>query len=252
MPLTFAHPAAALPLARLRLPLSALVVGTMAPDFVYYVRLAPRGHYGHTLPGLFLFCLPAGLAVLWLFHRVVKSPLVALSPEAAQRRLAPYVASSPFDRPLALVAVSILVGAVTHDVWDAFTHGSGWGVQAVPALRRLVALGPLGVVKGYKLAQHGSTLVGLTALAGAGVAWWRRAVQVDVRAPLAVYSRALRLGGLTVPPVLFGVTLALAHASRSASPIPAFAGRFVVATTSAAFVAVVVYGVWSGRLARAG
>jgi len=33
MPFTFAHPAAAVPLAQFRLPLSALVVGSMAPDF---------------------------------------------------------------------------------------------------------------------------------------------------------------------------------------------------------------------------
>jgi Domain of unknown function (DUF4184) len=154
MPLTFAHPAAALPLARLRLPLSALVVGSMAPDLVYFLRLAPRGHFGHTLPGLFLFCLPAGLALLWTFHHVLKGPLLDLAPDAARRRLAAGQGASPFGRPVALV-VAVGLGAVTHDVWDAFTHAGGWAVAALPALRQPVAPFGLGPVPVYKLLQHG-------------------------------------------------------------------------------------------------
>jgi hypothetical protein len=109
VPLTFAHPA--VPLARLGLPLSALVVGSMAPDFVYSLRLAPRGSFGHTLPGLVLFCLPAGLAVLWAFHRLMKRPLLALGPPPLQRRLAPLPAPFRFlpARRLALVVAGVLM-----------------------------------------------------------------------------------------------------------------------------------------------
>ena len=39
MPITFAHPAAVLPLARTGLPLTALAIGSMVPDLPMFVRL---------------------------------------------------------------------------------------------------------------------------------------------------------------------------------------------------------------------
>ncbi len=64
MPFTLAHPAAAAPLRRFGLVLSALVVGSMAPDFPYFLPGLPQDKFGHTLAGVFWFCVPAGLAVL--------------------------------------------------------------------------------------------------------------------------------------------------------------------------------------------
>lgn len=245
MPLTFAHPAAVLPLTRLRLPLSALVVGSVAPDLVYFVRLAPRGHFGHTLPGLFLFCIPAGLALLWVFDRLLKRPLAELAPASAQRRLNDPLRRSPFDRPLAFVAVAVLLGATTHVLWDAFTHAGGWGVALVPALRRTVSLGSLGAFPAYKLAQHGSTVFGLSALTTAAAMWWRQASQSDVHPRLSARERVLRLGLLVSVALVVGTTYAGAVAAGAASPLPVFVGRFVVSVTSAAFVAVTAYSFWS-------
>ena len=39
MPLTIAHPAAVLPFRHSRLPISALVIGSLAPDFEYFLHL---------------------------------------------------------------------------------------------------------------------------------------------------------------------------------------------------------------------
>ena len=68
---------------------SAVVVGTFAPDFEYFLRLAPDGRFGHTLLGSFALTLPLALLVLWLFHTLVKVPLVQLLPEAIQRVFRP-------------------------------------------------------------------------------------------------------------------------------------------------------------------
>jgi hypothetical protein len=90
MPFTLAHPAAAVPLARSsteRFALSALVVGSMAPDFEYPLRWRAEGHLGHTFPGLIVFCLPLGLVALALFHGLVKRPVVLLLPRALRARL---------------------------------------------------------------------------------------------------------------------------------------------------------------------
>lgn len=91
MPLTFAHPAAILPGYQWRdrgVPFSALVIGSMSPDFEYFLRLEPIGHFAHTIPGVFVFCLPTGLLVYGLY-RVLLSPVVpALLPLVIRRRWA--------------------------------------------------------------------------------------------------------------------------------------------------------------------
>src|SRR5262245_60819187 len=80
MPFTAAHAVAALPFRRTRLYSAAFVVGCLSPDFEYFLRLVPRGSFGHTLPGVFLLGLPLSLAVLWLFQRYVADALVAVAP----------------------------------------------------------------------------------------------------------------------------------------------------------------------------
>ena len=245
MPLTFAHAAAVLPLRRLGLPLSALAVGSLSPDFVYFATLVPRGGFGHTLPGLFLSCLPASLVVLWAFHRVIKRPLVELLPVAAQRRLGPLLDGSPFDRPLPLVALAILVGAATHIAWDSFTHAGRWGFDHVAWLREPVALGPVDVL-GYRLAQHGSTLFGLLLLAGTALLWWRRAPERPVRPILPTRTRWTRLLLMTGGALALGMAYGAAHALGSEAPLLTFAGRFVTSATPAFVVSVLVYG-WGRR-----
>ena len=88
MPFTPAHIAAVLPFRRTRMLWSALVVGAVAPDLEYFLRMSPQGRYGHTLAGLFVFTLPLGLLTLWLFHAFVKAPFVDLMPDSLARRLA--------------------------------------------------------------------------------------------------------------------------------------------------------------------
>ena len=120
MPYPFAHPAAVLPLAR---PLgrfavpSALAIGSMAPDFWYFVPLLERDE-SHSLVGLAWFCLPAGLLAYALFHLLLKQPLIALlSP-----RLGCFTPAGLPQVPWRAVIVSLMVGALTHLVWDALTH----------------------------------------------------------------------------------------------------------------------------------
>ena len=166
MPFTLAHPAAVVPLRRL-LPLSALVVGSLAPDFEYLFRLAAVSEFSHTLLGVLYFCIPVGLVVLWLFHAVVKRSALLLLPDFARRGLTPYSSDFPFlpTGRLAAIILALAVGALSHITWDSFTHEHGWAVERLPALRAsLFALAGREVGL-YKLLQHGSTLTGLALLA---------------------------------------------------------------------------------------
>lgn len=177
MPLTFAHPAAAVPLAK---PLgrwgilSALVIGSMVPDLVYIMpKPLPRAS-SHSLAGLFLFCLPAGIAAYVLFHAALRAPLRALLPARMQAGLSrgrSGMAAATSNR--IGVVVSILAGSLTHIVWDAFTHREGLGVRVLPVLAT-----PIGSLWEYnvhvfRLVQHGSTLLGFLLLARWTMRWFR-------------------------------------------------------------------------------
>ena len=243
MPLTFAHPAAVLPLRRLRLPFSALVVGSFSPDLIYFIRLAPRGHFGHTLPGLFLFCLPAGFVFLWVFHQLLKHPLTELAPTSVQKQLVPYLRQSPFDRRALPIATAILLGALTHIAWDAFTHEGGWGLTLFPVLSHQLSVGTL-VIPSYKLAQHGSTVLGFALLAYSFARWRRRTSEVSVDIRLTIRSRLFRLGLLLSSSLIVGIIYSLLIAIGSTSPLPVFVGRLVISTTSSLFIMALVYSAW--------
>lgn len=164
MPFTLAHPAAALPLIRLlgdRVPAAALVIGSMAPDIAYLLPGGLARLDGHRLPGLFAVSLPLGLALYVLFQSLLKPALIDLLPPLARRlRDSPSPASRWPAAPLGL-----LLGALTHVAWDAFTHGDGAGVLLIPALGRdLFAVGGYPVAA-YKLLQHGGSLAGCALLA---------------------------------------------------------------------------------------
>ena len=174
MPFTLAHPAAVLPLRRTRLVFSALVVGSLAPDFPYFFLLTERPGIGHSIEGVFRFCLPAGLAVLLVYHVIVKRPLVALAPAYVRDRLSPAELQFPFG-PLSRflrILGSLFLGTITHILWDGFTHDHGFFVKLWPLLREHVSWGnhhpPI-----YKLLQFGCSGIGLLILAWAIGRYWR-------------------------------------------------------------------------------
>jgi Domain of unknown function (DUF4184) len=162
MPFTVSHAAAALPVHALfrRLPLAALIVGSMAPDFAFFVPFAPYRSSTHSIAGLFWFCLPVGLVVWFVFVRWMEHPTMALLPDAWREKLTPTEPVTP--RLIGLAALGILVGACTHNLWDSFTHSHTWVTSTLPSLReRQAALGgaPL-----YHLLQVASSVFGLAVL----------------------------------------------------------------------------------------
>ena len=219
MPFTLAHPAAAVPFSRKGLVLSALVVGSMAPDFQYFLGLVPGVrdvialfpvlNFSHTPVGLFLFCLPVGLALLWLFHRFLKLPLLSLLPASHQHALLPYAGNFSFApwRRLALILLSLWLGALTHIFWDSFTHSYGWFVQAIPLFTAVILQAGSTPIYTFTLLQHVSTLVGMALL---GIWYWRRLRMNSPDPtinPAPFLPEATRLGALLVL-ILAGILLA--------------------------------------------
>ncbi|HLJ55984.1 MAG TPA: DUF4184 family protein [Chthonomonadaceae bacterium] len=193
MPFTLSHPAAAVPFARLGLPLSALVIGSMAPDFPYFVQWTAHFQLGHTVPGLLLFDLPAGLAALALFHGLLKWPLVALMPPGHLERLARAARGFQIAAPdrLLRAAAAVLIGAATHLAWDSFTHSNSPIVERSTALRATVFGALWGGLPLYRLLQHGSSIAGAALLAAWYVQWYRRAL-LDADPPVVSFTPRLR------------------------------------------------------------
>jgi hypothetical protein len=171
MPYTISHAAAVLPFSRLLARwqlLSAAVIGAMAPDFRLFLPWRLGHVETHSTLSLLLFCLPAGVIVYWLFQRFVKTPVLEVLPEGAYARWRPFAAPANMRsaRQWALAACGVLGGAVTHLVWDAFTHEGARGVRWFPALDDpLIEIGRRHV-DGVTVLQDLSSLIGLVAVLG--------------------------------------------------------------------------------------
>jgi Domain of unknown function (DUF4184) len=166
MPFTISHAAVVLPfsrpLARWHL-LSAIVIGSMVPDFGVFFPWHMRRFETHSLAGLFVFCLPVGLASYWVFQYLIKTPVLEVLPEGAYARWHPFasVADITSLRRWGMAAWGVLAGAVTHLIWDAFTHENARGVRMIPWLDEpIVEIGNHHIY-GFRLLQDGSSLLGL-------------------------------------------------------------------------------------------
>src|SRR5271170_559620 len=143
MPFTISHAAVVLPfgrlLARWRL-LSAVVIGAMVPDFGLFFPWRIQRFETHSSMALLTFCLPVGMAAYWIFQYLIKVPMLEVLPDGAYARWQPY--SSPARiasfRQWILAACGVLTGALTHLVWDAFTHEQARGVRMIPWLEEPV------------------------------------------------------------------------------------------------------------------
>ena len=186
MPWTFAHPVAVLPfykLGRHRVSLMALVIGSMAPDLAYYLFAFDLATLAHQWRGVFLVCLPLGW-ITFLFLRQMRAHFVYLLPQTQRQALQshPGVPESLSGWQPVCISLALIFGALTHIVWDAFTHKSGFAVAYFSALREPVHL--LGAsVPVFHLLQHVSTLFGVLVLAYTYLKWLRNLPHIVILEP---------------------------------------------------------------------
>lgn len=217
MPFTPSHAVVALPLLRTRLVPAALAIGAMTPDLPLFTRgLGPGYLFTHSAANVVYTALIA-LALLLIWRVVLRPGLVALAPAALARRLpADWALSGAATARDALcgrggrsgpwlLAVSLVLGVLSHIGWDLFTHDGRWGVEALPALQQM--WGPL---PGYKWLQHGSSVIGLLVIAAFALQWLRHrpARPLTHRAP-----GWLRWLWMLALPALLGVAWVLGSAA---------------------------------------
>ncbi|MGY0066683.1 DUF4184 family protein [Streptomyces sp. QTS137] len=169
MPFTLSHAVAVLPAVRTdgtgrgALIPAVLVAGSLAPDLTYYAASVLPGamEFGdvtHSFRGVLTVdvCIAWALVGLWL---LVREPLVALLPRSRQGRTAALLrCGTPRAHVRASLAarwyVSAVLGALTHVVWDEFTHLDRWGMRVFPVLGQEIAGSPL-----YWYLQYGGSAV---------------------------------------------------------------------------------------------
>ena len=177
MPFTVSHAAAVLPLRRLNLISSAFIIGSMAPDFPYIIGNVRYRELGHQFPGIIEFTLPATLIALWLFHRVIKRPVIQLLPAGMQKRLRQQSGRFEFlpaSRFLAIVG-SAALGIISHIVWDSFTHANSWPWRHSALLQSWVQLPIVNHrMPMFGVLQYASTVIGMLALAAWVFLWYRK------------------------------------------------------------------------------
>jgi hypothetical protein len=166
MPFTFAHPTIVLPLSYVPkrwVSVTGLIIGSMVPDFEYFIRLRVKSIYSHTWAGLFWFDIPLGLMLTLLYSILIKDKLIDHLPEKLNRRFSKFKGILPSYYSfyyVIIICISVLIGTATHLVWDSFTHPTGYFVNIIPILSATINIDAHQLYV-YKLIQHSSTIIGL-------------------------------------------------------------------------------------------
>jgi 4-amino-4-deoxy-L-arabinose transferase-like glycosyltransferase len=131
MPFTFSHPAIVLPFENSKrkwFSLTGLIVGSVVPDIEFLMRLRETNTFGHTWLGLIVFDIPAAFLLGFIFHNLVRDPLVTHAPKFFRERLSPLLSfnwTNYFKKHITRFFISVLIGIASHIFLDAFTHYDG-------------------------------------------------------------------------------------------------------------------------------
>ncbi len=233
MPFTFSHPAIILPFARIKasyISMSCLVAGSMTPDFQYFLQMKLSGRISHTWHGAFLVDLPLAIMLVFVFHLIVKRPLIDSLPAYFQSRL---ISLRDFDFITGFknntigYLICLQLGILSHIFWDSFTHANAYFVGHMEFLSWKVEYEHLPHRPLFRYVQHLSTLVG-----GVILAWFFHHM-----------PKQETQGGLNMRYwILSAVLMAVPFILRSTYGYRFF-GDFVVACVSSFFIGLIVAGI---------
>ncbi len=163
MPFTASHTAIILPLLKRRIfSVSGLIMGSMVPDFEFFIRLEAHVVHGHSFWPMFWLNIPTALFCITLYHLVVRNQLILNLPLYFQKRFQPFL---NFDwisyvrTNYIKVLYSILVGNISHLLWDSFTHYDGFAVTKIAFLNTEYWQIPM-----YLILQYGFSVLGALAI----------------------------------------------------------------------------------------
>lgn len=184
MAFTLSHMAAALPFYRCHrwVSFEALLIGTMLPDLPYFLNSDVMvGQQSHQWLGLLTYCLPWGLAAFALWFWLCRPAALALIQpwcnvrSVRQAVILPHDVQYPFGLWLASnlkqyglfwlkVMAGLMLGAMTHLLWDGTTHPDGFIAMYIGWLQYPVNVSYLGQMPVARLLQYLTSILGLCLL----------------------------------------------------------------------------------------
>ncbi len=170
MPFTFSHPAIIIPLLKLNrkyISATALVAGSMAPDFEYFINFQMKQIHGHTFSGMLYYDLPLAIIMCFAFHTLVRDGLIHYSPRFIKNRWCHFIGfdwKSRWQRDWKVIMTSAFIGICSHLFLDSFTHAHRFMTDHLSFLHEEFNIAgqtlPL-----YKIGQLYGSVVGLFFLA---------------------------------------------------------------------------------------
>ena len=165
MPFTFSHPAAVLPFGyfpKRFFSMTALVIGSLAPDFEYFLRMRAVSYYSHTWAGLLWFDLPLTIILAFFYHEIVRDKLIDNLPVFLTKRLLVFKSfnwTKNFKKNFFVVIISAAIGIASHIIWDAFTHEKGRIGREISRFKEDLLIAGHHVLT-YNVLQYGSSVLG--------------------------------------------------------------------------------------------
>jgi hypothetical protein len=143
------------------------------------------------------------------------------------------------------VLVSLVIGVLSHLLWDSFTHDGDWLVRRVGFLSDPL----LGSMSGARVLQHLSSVVGLVVIA---VALWRRRARMVGPAGSALRARQLRALAAAGAAAVLGAALVVASRSSQGMSTELLLGGLAIGAGLgvAAATLVATAGWWLARALR--
>jgi hypothetical protein len=130
VPFTFSHPAIVLPLTvrdKNTFSTTALVIGSITPDFEYFANFAHHSIYSHTWIGVLWFDLPVSIIIFYVYNKIVKDELIDNLPTFLNKRFVRMKTARTVNystRRYRVIFISLLLGIISHLFWDRLLHKS--------------------------------------------------------------------------------------------------------------------------------
>jgi hypothetical protein len=197
---------------------TALVIGSIAPDFEYLLTAGPIGDgFPHSVEGQFLFCLPVTLTVVLLIGFFDLGAVLVSRTYGRGAWLVGAATDVVKEGGVVRASGSALIASFSHIAFDTFTHV--WLPSILP--------GGTFHVRDLAFSSIAISQVGVSAASSIPALWLFRRVSREVPSTLPPARRGLSIIGALA---LFGAALGFAHC------IPAIrrpddyfeAGRFYV------------------------
>ncbi|MBS1782881.1 MAG: DUF4184 family protein [Bacteroidetes bacterium] len=166
MPFTFAHPAAILPfrfIPQKYYSWTGLIIGSMVPDFQAFFQLGGGKLLSHSWIGIFIYDLPVGLLLAFVFHMIVRDPLIDNLPQSFAQRLVNYHRTNwikVFQKKYGIILFSLLFGILSHIILDRITHTDAYSYSDRVGLKLTIE----DKVEWSRILQRGGSVVGIALL----------------------------------------------------------------------------------------